>query len=81
MGFKDDVDKIFPTASRPRSCLMEVYKLLTSSVTSRLLSGIDLIVCKISKKWPVSLKKERVFFIKGVSIFSRCTARGEKIDC
>lgn len=56
---------------------MEVYRLLTSIVTSRLFSEIVVMFFSISKKWPLSL----VFLIRGVvKIFLRCWATGENMD-
>lgn len=68
------------TAERPKSCWIEVYKLLTSRVTNRLLGGMSSWLWMISRKWPVSRRYERVTLISGVSIFSRCCVSGEKIE-
>lgn len=62
----------------PRSCLIDVYKLLTSMVTRMEPMGTCGIVLSTSRKCPVSRKYERVSLMSGVRIFSRCFASGEK---
>lgn len=79
-GVRVEVLSSVLTAVRPKSCWIEVYRLLTSRVTSRLLEGMLGWLRMISRKWPVSCRYEGVAFISGVSIFSRCWASGEKIE-